>query len=83
MYVLILCVGPLPRIKISFFLLSICGDELISTPEIITFLANLITGNPKVPFMSNPIPYLEHLYLSISAFFTNLTAPNKEFPSVG
>ena len=31
-------VGTLPRTKISFFLLSIYGDELISTPKIIIFL---------------------------------------------
>ena len=31
------CVGPLPRIKISFFLSSIFVEELISTPKIITF----------------------------------------------
>ena len=31
-------VGPLPRITISLFLISICTDELISTPKIITFL---------------------------------------------
>ena len=31
------CVGPLPRIKISFFLLSTCADEFISTPNIITY----------------------------------------------
>ena len=33
-------VGTLPRIKISFFLLSICTDELLSVPNIITFLPN-------------------------------------------
>ena len=32
------CVGTLPRIKISFFLLLICTDELISSPKIMTFL---------------------------------------------
>ena len=32
------CVGPLPKIKISFFLLSIYVDELISTQRIIIFL---------------------------------------------
>ena len=32
------CLGPLPRIKISLFLLTICEDELISTPKIIIFL---------------------------------------------
>ena len=30
-------VGPIPRTEISFFLLSICTDELILTPKIITF----------------------------------------------
>ena len=35
------CLGPLQRIKISFFLLSICEDELISTANIITFLPTL------------------------------------------
>ena len=29
-----LCVGPLPRIKIYFFLISVYGDELISTPKL-------------------------------------------------
>ena len=49
----------------------------------ITFLPNPPVGNEKVPFISNPVPYPEYLYLSISAFFNNLTAPNKEFSSVG
>ena len=31
------CVAPLPRTKISFFLLSICTVQLLSTPKI-TFL---------------------------------------------
>ena len=31
------CVGPSPRIKISFPLLSTCTDELISAPKIMTF----------------------------------------------
>ena len=31
------CVGPSPRIKIPFPLLSTCTDELISTPKIMTF----------------------------------------------
>ena len=33
-----LCVGPLPRTEISFLLLSIWTDELLSTPKITTFL---------------------------------------------
>ena len=33
-------VKPLPRIKMSFFLSSICAEEPQSTPNIITFLPN-------------------------------------------
>ena len=65
------------------FLLSIFVDELISTPKIITFLPNPVPGNEKLPFLSNPIPYPEYPYLSMSAFLVNLTAPNKQFSSVG
>ena len=32
------CVCPLPRIKISLFLLLACTDELISTPNLMAFL---------------------------------------------
>ena len=64
------------------FLLSTCTEELISTPKIVTFLPNPPAGKEKVPLTSNKIPYPEYLRLPISAFFTNLTAPNKEFPSV-
>ena len=39
------CVGPIPRIKISFFLLSTCTDELTSTHKITTFLPMLPSGN--------------------------------------
>ena len=31
------CVGPFPRIKMSFFLLTMRAEELISIPKIITF----------------------------------------------
>ena len=51
--------------------------------KIITFLPNPSLGNEKFPFTSNPVPNSEYLYLSISAFFTNLTVPSKEFPSGG
>ena len=37
----------------------------------------------KLSFISNPIPHPEYLHLSKSAFFTILTATNKEFSSVG
>ena len=50
------CVGPLPRIKISFPLLSICTDELISAPNTMTFLPTLPSGNEYSIRVSNPIP---------------------------
>ena len=49
-------VGPIPRIKISFPLLSICTDELISTPKMITFLPTLPSGKEYSPQESNPMP---------------------------
>ena len=73
----------LGKIKISFFLLSIFVDELISTPKIITFLPNPTPGDEKLSCLSNPIPYPEYLYLLISAFLVKLTALNKQFSSVG
>ena len=75
------CVGPLPRIKTSFLLLSIFVDELIPTPKIslkiskITFLPVPPLGCEKLPLLSNPIPYSQYLYLSISAFLVKLTTP--------
>ena len=50
------CVGPFPRIRMSFFLLSMCAEELISTPKIITFRPNPLLGNEKLDFLSNPVP---------------------------
>ena len=55
----------------------------MSTPKIITILPNSPVGNEKALFISNPIPHPEYFYLPISQFFTNLTAPNKECPSIG
>ena len=40
----------------SYFLLSMCAEELISTPKINTFLPNLPLGNEKLDLLSNPIP---------------------------
>ena len=60
-----------------FFLLSIFADDLISTLKVITFLPDPVPGNEKLPCLSNPIPYPEYLYLSISAFLFEVTAPNK------
>ena len=63
-------------------LLLACAELLISAPKIITFLPYPPRGCEKDPFESNPIPYPEYLYLSMSAFFVNLTAPNRQFSKV-
>ena len=60
-------VGPLPRIKIYFFLLSRYGDKLIPTPNVIIFLPTpLPTKNS--PLLSDPIPYPEHLHYQYHYF---------------
>ena len=82
MYVLILVYNICPKSK-YLFSFSIGTEELIYTPKIITFLPNPIPGNEKLPCLSNPTPYPEYLYLSISAFLVKLTAPNKKSSSVG
>ena len=51
-----LCVGPFIKIKMTFPLLSIFVDELISTPKIITFFPSPPLGCEKCPCTSNPIP---------------------------
>ena len=76
------CVGLLPRSKISFFLLSIFVDELISIPTIITFQPVPPLRWEKNSYLSNLILYPEYLCLSISAFLVKLTAPNEQFSSV-
>ena len=63
-------------------LLLECAELLISAPKITTFLQSPPLGCEKFPFESNPIPYPEYLYLLISAFFVNLTAPNRQFSKV-
>ena len=54
--------------------------ELISAPKAIKFLSNpLPLDNKKLLGVSNPIPYLEYLYLSKPiAFLVNLTTPKQE-----
>ena len=66
------CVDLSPRNRISFFLLSTCTEGLIFTPKIISFLPNPLP-NENSSFLSNPIPYPEYLYSSISTFSVNLT----------
>ena len=50
------CVGPSPRIKISFHLISICTDELISAPKIMTFLPTTPSVSENYERESNPMP---------------------------
>ena len=66
----------------SFFLLSILADELISTQKIITIVPVSLPIEKDVSLL-NPIPHPKYPYLSISAFLFNLTDPNKQFSSVG
>ena len=73
------CVGPIPKTNMSFFLLLMCAEELISAPKMITFWSNPPPGNEKLPLLSNPIPLPEYPHLSISAFFVKVTAPIKRF----
>ena len=71
------------RELICLFLLSMCVEELISTPNINTFWPNPPPGNEKWDLLSNPIPQPEYLYLSKSVFLVKVTAPNKQFFRVG
>ena len=66
-----------------FPLLSIWGEELISTPNINIFWPIPPPGNEKFDVLSNAIPKPEYPYFSISAFFVKVTGPNKQFSSVG
>ena len=54
----------------------------MSTQKIIMFRSNPVPGNEKFPCLSNPIPYPEYPFLSMSAFLVKLTAPNKQFSKV-
>ena len=76
------CIKSLPRTNMLLVLLLACVELLKSAPKIITFLPYPPLGCVKRPLESNPIPYPEYLYLSISAFFVNLTAPNRQFSKV-
>ena len=73
------CVRPSRRVEISFFLLSTCAEEVISTQKFITFSLNLLVGNEKVPFISNPIPYPEYLQLSKSPFLLKIFLPQDHY----
>ena len=49
----------------------------------ITFLPVPSLEYKKNLCLSNPIPYPEYSYLLISTLLVKITAPNKQFPSVG
>ena len=73
------CIGPLPRIKISFPLSSSCTEVLISASKIITFLPIPLLGNVTV---QSYFIFWIYLHLLLSAFFTSLIEPNEGFPKV-
>ena len=75
------CISSLPRIRIYFPLLSICTDELISTPKT-KFLPTLPSSKEYCPRVSNTIPKPPYEHLSGSVFLVNLTPPNKQPPKV-
>ena len=72
------CVRPIPKINISFFLLLICTDELMSTPKIVTFLPTLASVNDNSEREHNPIPKSLYTGLFGSASSANLTLPNRQ-----
>ena len=76
------CLKSLPRTKMLLVLLLACVELLKSASKIITFLPTPPLGCVKLHLESNPIPYPEYLYLSMSAFFVNLTVPNRQFSKV-
>ena len=76
------CAGSFPRTNMSFFLLSMCAEELMPTSKINTFSPNSTPGNEKLDLLSSPIPQPEYPYLSILAFLVKITAPNKQSFSV-
>ena len=50
--------GPSPKTEISFYLLSVCVEEPLSVPNIITFLPNpLPSQNENFPRASKKVPY--------------------------
>ena len=66
-----------------FVLLFVCTLELISAPKLTTFTSVVLLGCEKVPFESNPVPYLAYYYLLMSLFLVNFIAPNKQFFKIG
>ena len=76
------CVGHSPRTKIFLFLLSICTEELLSTPKIMTFLSKLPSVYENRKRESNLMLQPLDFYLHESAFLVSFTAPNKQLRRV-
>ena len=76
------CMKLLPNTDTLFTLLLACTELLKSALKITKFWQSPPLGCEKFPLESNLIPYPEYLYLSTSAFFVNLTAPNRQFSKV-
>ena len=55
----------------------------MSAPKINIFSPNPPPENEELDLQSNPIPKPENPYFSISAFFVKVTAPAKQFFSIG
>ena len=72
-------VGPSPKSMISFFLLSVCLDGLLSTLKT-TFLPSLPFGNEKSECASNQ-NHSHYIHISQDQHFVILTAPNKQSPN--
>ena len=76
------CTRALLNTNTLFTLLLACTKLLKSAPKIITLVPFPLLGCEKLPLESNPIPYPEYLYLSMSGFFVNLIAPGRQFSKV-
>ena len=66
----------------SFPLFSICTDELILAPKIITFFPTLPSDNENSERESNSMSYPLYLYLSRSSILVSFTDPNKQLLNV-
>ena len=76
------CVVPSPRTNIFFFLPTMCTEELLSTPKIMTLFPLLPSDHENCERESNPMWLPLYLYLSGSAFLVSFTAPNNQLPGV-
>ena len=76
------CVGPSPKIKISFPLLSTCTDELISASKIMSFFPMVPSGNENYERELTPMLQPLYLYLSRSVFLVIFTDLNKQLHNV-